>query len=370
MKNIAFYISGRRESMMRCHAIIDTLLRLEEELNIFVVSDEWAVSKLKKYNKEKERIHYYIEETDIRICLQEETGKPDWMATEKRVEEFIADWDELTEKTEEFLLENKIGLVISDICPWIFSAADNLRIKILLISDFTWDQVYKGRMSEAVWATYESCYEDAVKVIAYDLHQPELDRIAEDFEPVSLVSGPYDMEMIEQIRWGAGLPIVYLGPDIPVLKNLKDLPYYFILGGEQELAGVKMLPDEKEEAGAGNVFIPDLPILHMHNYIAASDYVIGRGDWDVAAFALLANKKAAYCKDEDARAEAKRIDILKERGQCIEILEEELADIPAVLKKLDALDYNYDMGYHNDDYEIAKMILSAYPKKRKRRMEE
>lgn len=357
-KKIAFYISANgRASANRCSVIIETILRMEEETEIFILSAEWVLNLLKVYLNGEERVHYYIEETDADICYLEGCGCVDWDATAQQEEAFVEKWDDLIGKAEVFLAEQGIGLVVSDLCPWILEAADHLRIRSILISDYTWDQMYEGILEEDICDAYRECYEMASKVIAYDVHQPEMEHMVDDYELVSLMARPYNMELIEKIQREAEKPLVYLQIDAGGSDSIDGLPYIFINGSNETLEG-------------DNVLVLERFAENAHNYIAASDYVIAYPEWDVAASALLSNRKAAYLSREHMISEEKRVALLKERSQCVEISKEDLNDIGGILKRLDELEYSYDIGYHNDDYDVAKIILNYYPRKKRRRKDE
>ncbi len=378
MKKIAFYISGERESIVRSSAVINTMLCLETDIEIHVVVHYCHEDYIKEFIKEDHRIHYRAKETDIPFqysqCLQKKDDRyyeeyewieepfvriewvssRDWEYIGKKADRFLEQWDGLAEKEKEFLKTERIELVVSDLCPWIFIAADELRIKSILLTDFTWDHLYDEHMDDEVCELYRENYEMASKVVLYDVHMPEMETIAEHFELVSLISHPYDMEMIWQLKSNAAGPIVFVGEDMPFTEKLEELPFYFIYADE-----------ENTYSEAENVLSPDDYVKNMHNYIAASDYVIARPHWDIMAYSLLANKKAAYCPRIDLATEWNRTAVLKEREQCIEITEKDLTDLGDIIKRLDSLEYSYETGYHNDDYEIAKLILESYPKKKR-----
>lgn len=115
-----------------------------------------------------------------------------------------------------------------------------------------------------------------------------------------------------------------------------------------------------------NVTVLPADTRYLHNEIAAASYVIADADWGRMAEILLANKKAALLEQREDLGSRERLDQLIERQQCIEIQEMELEDISGILERLREFSYSFDQEYHNDDYEIAKKILFAYPVKRRR----
>ena len=100
--------------------------------------------------------------------------------------------------------------------------------------------------------------------------------------------------------------------------------------------------------------------------MAASTYVIAKAGWSTVAEILLSNRKSALLGRDTVAEDRTTIGILKDRQQCIEIQTEDLLHMEDILERLENFNYSFEHEYHNDDYEIAKKILFAYPEKKRR----
>lgn len=358
-KNIAFYISNHGFGhAARNIPIISTLLKLEENLTIHVKTGGAQLEFIKSHVKADARVYFYDETMDVGTIPKEGSLEIDVEATEAKVRAYMDTWDERIEKEQEFLTEHKIGLVISDICPWVLLAADELRIKSIAISNFTWVEIYKEYLPEEIWDAYLECYEAASKVFIYDLHHPDMTTYNSNYEMLSLVCRSYDMEEIEAIRGRFKRPIVMIGVGMAVSLDeeieVGHLPYDFVV-----TPGLNVKGD--------NVTFLPMGTKNTQNYVAASRYVISKAGWSTTSEILLCNKKAAFLARPTVAEDRNTCALIEERSQGIVIEEEELKDVGAILEKLDALKYSFDHEYHNDDYEIAKKLLYEYPEKRRRK---
>jgi len=351
-KNIAFYISDHNmEHAFRNVPILQNMLKMEEEVQIFVKSGKMQVEWMKSYLKPDERLHF--------LAMEMKDRETDL-------------WDTLAQGEEEFLREEKIGLVISDICPWIFLSADNLRIKSLLLANYTWADLAK---EEEEKEEYLSCYELASRFFIYDLHVPELTGYGVEYEMVSLLNRPYNMEVIESLEEKIGGPFVFV--DLPKWqeekkdeaahgdernheekigrtgRDLSYLPYRFVITEGTPLKGENVIVLSKETK-------------NPQDYVAASRCLIGWGSWNTISQALLSNKKAAFFVQAEIPMSSRMIGTLVERNQCILAEEKEIFKMEELLKKLEVFSYSYEQEYYNSDYDLAKKILFAYPEKRRR----
>lgn len=329
-KKIAFYISDHNmEHVIRNIPLLQNILKIENDLQLFIKTGREQIALIKKWIGKEERLHYYEME----------------MKDRKR-----ECWDALAEEEVLFLKEEKIGLVVSDICPWIFIAADELRIRSLLLGNYTWAELCE---EEEEREDYLSCYEMAFRMFLYDLHTPELTGVGVEYELMSMMNRPYHMEKIESLVYGLEKPLVF--SDISGEKNVdvSGLPYSFVVTEGCIFAGENVTVLSKDEKD-------------LQDYVAASSYVIAEGGWNRIAEAVLANKKAAFLVNEQIPMSRQMVAMLKERQQCVEVTEDELSEIEKVIKRLDEFHYSYDYEYYNSDYDLAKKILFAYPEKRRR----
>ena len=327
-KNIAFYISDHNmEHVIRTIPILQNILKIADEMTIHVKSGKEQIEFIR--NSIKSMNHLCLYEMDMR-------------------DRDIDCWDEMAEEEAGFLKEKKVGLIVSDICPWIFLAADELRIKSLLLGNYTWAELCETEKEE-----YLSCYELASHIYIYDLHSPELTGYGVEYDLVSMISWPYNMEEIESINERLGRPLVFA--DVPMAGSIdvSEVPYHFVVTKGTPFLG-------------GNVTVLSEDTENFQDYVAASSYVIAYGSWNRMGEALLANRKSAFLVKDDIPMSGQMIEILKQREQCIETGEDDLTQIELLLNKLKEFAYSFEYDYYNSDYDLAKKILFAYPEKRRR----
>lgn len=357
-KNIAFYISNHGFGhASRNIPIIQTLLKLEEDLQIHIKTASAQLHFMKQHIVADERLHFYEQPTDIGLVLKEGTLLIDEEKLNTTITEFVDSWDDLAEKEQEFFKKEQIGLVISDICPWALQAADEARMKSILITNFTWVEIYQEYLPEKLWDAYLRCYEMASKVLIYDVYQPPIPGYNPEHEMVSLVCREFQEEEVKKIKARYEKPIVMVS--VGMSAELKEeiqvghLPYHFIVtpGLKVEGENVTYLPPYTKNA---------------QNYVAASTYVISKAGWTTVSEILLSNRKCALLGRDTVAEDRTTIGILKDRGQCIEIQTEDLLHMEGILERLKEFKYSFEHEYHNDEYEIAKKILLAYPERRRR----
>ena len=376
-KKIAFYISDHNmEHALRTVPILQNIVKLEDEIQIFVKSGKEQISLIQSYGDFGGQLHFY--EMEMK---------------EKEPEAF----GELAVAEEIFLKEEKIGLVVSDICPWIFLAADGLRIKSVLLASYTWAELCD---KEEEKEEYLSCYELADRLLIYDLHVPELTGYGVEYELVSMINRPYNMEAIESMTDKMGGPFVFVDLSVDGCedgKRIEESGNNCEDGKRTEELGNDMEADDRIEPGnvargidvsglsyrfvvtegtplnGDNLIVLSKDVKNRQDYVAASRFVITWGTWNRIAEAVLANRKGAFLVKEEIPMSRYMVEMLKERQQGIlvekNILSEEesgFADLEMLLKNLEEFSYSFDYEYYNSDYDLARKILFAYPEKRRR----
>ena len=329
-KNIAFYVSDHNEEhALRTMPLLQNILKMESEGKVFVKSGKEQIRQMKE-------------------CL---APNPNLFFSEMEMrDQDIEAWDDLAEVEMAFLKKEGIGLIVSDICPWIFIAADELRIKSILVGNYTWADLSDDIDEKE---EYLSCYELASHMFLYDFHKPEMTGYGVEYDMISMMNFPYHMDVIESLKEKFGGSYVFV--DVPGREpvDVSEYPYCFVATEGTHLMG-------------DNVVVFQEKTWVKHDYIAASTYVIGYASWIGIGQAVLANKKGAFLVKDNEPMERFMVDLLKKRGQCLEFNEEEWSDLGEILGKLEKFSYSYEHGYYNSDYDLARYILYAYPEKRRR----
>ena len=282
-KNIAFYISDHNEEhALRTIPLLENILKMESEGKLFVKSGKEQIRQMKECLAPNPNLLFF--EMDMRDRDMEV-------------------WDDLAEAEITFLKKEKIGLIVSDICPWIFIAADQLRVKSILVGNYTWADLSEDAEEKE---EYLSCYELASRMFLYDFHKPEMTGYGVEYDILSMMNFPYHMELIESLEEKLRGPFIFV--DVPGREpvDVSKYPYCFVVTEGTRLTGDNVV-DFKEG------------IEEIHDYVAASAYVIGYASWMGIGQAVLANKKAAFLVRDNEPMDRFMVDLLKKRDQCVEI---------------------------------------------------
>lgn len=145
MRTIAFYISNHGFGhSARNIPIIKNLLKLDKSLHIIIKTDKAQLDFMREsLNKYGLWITYYQDDVDLGLVLKENSILVDKDELQIQLRKYMSSWDERIEKEKKFLTDHKVDLVVSDIVPWVFGAAEQSVVKSLLISNFTWTEIYR-----------------------------------------------------------------------------------------------------------------------------------------------------------------------------------------------------------------------------------
>lgn len=106
---------------------------------------------------------------DVGIVLKPMSFEIDVQASEARVEDYIQSWENQIKKEVKLLAVLQHDLVASDIFPWVFHALKQAHIKSVLISNFTWFEIYEEYLSPHLVKPYQDCYTLVDEVLMYNL---------------------------------------------------------------------------------------------------------------------------------------------------------------------------------------------------------
>lgn len=126
--------------------------------------------------------------------------KIDAFCLERRVQEYVHSWDERITKEVKFVGSLLSDLIVSDIVPWIFHAANHLQIKSILMTNFTWIEIYKEYLSLALVKAYQDSYALADEVLIYDLSGVQMKEQFIKYDDVSLCARPFDLLVVAEIQ--------------------------------------------------------------------------------------------------------------------------------------------------------------------------
>ena len=347
-KTIAFFISDHGFGhASRNIPIIRYILEANKDIRVIIKTGknqgEFIRSLVGDFSG---RVTYFYDFMDVGLILQENSLDIDTEKLTEKVEEYIQSFDGKVFKEIEFLYYYNVNLIVSDIVPWIFKCSNKLNIPSILISNFTWAEIYKEHLSKEICNEYIKCYKLADKALFYELYMDEMKEYIKDYEEVSLCSRDFDLVKVDKIKNSFKRSIVYLSVGRSVDLNdeidVSNLPYDFIVTDGIRLKG-------------HNVYYLLKETPNTQDYLMASDFVITKAGWGTISEALLAKKKIALLSRDNVAEDRNTICTLKDKKLAIEV-DFNLEDI---LKKLE--DFNpkfnrYDLK--NDYKKIGDILLS------------
>ena len=197
------------------------------------------------------------------------------------VEQWVASWEECIAAEMIFLRDRGFDLVLSDIAPQPFLAAEELGIPSLGISNFTWHLIYtrlfgKNELTDRIAEAYRA----AEGALLLPLHEPM--EVFKNRREVGLVARAVIRDRME-IRRLCGLsegePLVYLGGG-------QSLDPTVFRGVRSTLAGCTLLVPSWTDL-PGTVRIPPGE-TETQDWIAACDLVVSKPGYSTIAEAIQA----------------------------------------------------------------------------------
>lgn len=347
-KVITFYISNHGFGhASRNIPIIRYILEANKNIKVIIKTGKAQGSFIKyligNFNG---RVTYFFEDIDIGLILKENSLDIDKEKLTDEVLQYLNSFDERIYKEIEFLHYNNVSLIISDIVPWVFKCSKKLNIPSILISNFTWVEIYKEHLSKEICNEYIECYKLADKALFYELYMDEMKEYIKEYEEVSLCSRDFELVKVDKIKNRFKRSIVYLsvGRSVDLQKeiNVSNLEYDFIVTDGISLKG-------------DNVYYLPKEIANTQDYLMASDFVITKAGWGTVSEALLAKKKIALLSRDNVAEDRNTICKLKNNELAIEV-DFNLEDI---LKKLEDFNPKFNRYYLKNDYKkIGDILLS------------
>jgi UDP-N-acetylglucosamine:LPS N-acetylglucosamine transferase len=353
MKTIAFYISDHGFGhASRNIPIIGYILEVNLDIRVIVKTGkdqgEFIKNVLEKY---KSRLNIYFETIDVGLIIKSGSLEIDKEELKKKLKQYISTWDDRSLKEVEFLKQNSVNIVVSDIVPWIFKSTSKLNIPSLLISNFTWIDIYEEYFNGEIYDEYIRAYELADKSLLYLLYIDNMKSYLKNFEEVGLCCRSFNEENINKIKREHANKIVFItvGRSVELKDkiNVENLNYDFIVTEGINLEG-------------NNVIYLPREITNTQDYIKASDYIITKAGWGTIAEILCANKKCAVLSRNSIAEDRNTIEKLKHMNLAVEVKYEDDFDIENILKQLNELNFNdKDYEFENHYKDIANKIVSC-----------
>ena len=356
MKTIIFYISDHGFGhAARNIPIIKELLATDETLKIIVKTGIAQGEFIDSNFLGESRLSVVKEAMDVGLVLKPMSFEIDVLALEARVECYIESWEQRIEREVEFLVHEQPDLVLSDIVPWVFHAAQQANIKSVLISNFTWVEIYEEYLNQQLVAAYKECYVLADEVFMYHLSGSKMKDHFVKYDEVSLCAREFDLSAVAAIQSRYELPLVFVSVgrsvDLAEEIDVSNEPYHFIVTEGIQLIGenVTYLPKETQ---------------NTHDYLCASEFVITKAGFGTIAEALLAKKKIAVIERESIAEDRATVEWLVSRRLALPIQYEQGLKLSQLLKELEEWTPDYGaVNLSNDAKKIAKRLLSLAEQK-------
>ncbi|KUL00433.1 MAG: hypothetical protein XE11_2460 [Methanomicrobiales archaeon 53_19] len=204
------------------------------------------------------------------------------------VEQWLSSWEGYIASEKAFLQDRRIDLVLSDIAPQPFLAAEELGIPSLGISNFTWHLIYthlfgKTELTDRVAEAYRA----ASGALLLPLHEPMM--AFRDRREVGLVARAVTRDRAELPGLPSGRPLVYLGGG-------QSLDPAVFRGIRTALSGCTLLvPSWADIPGA--VRIPPGE-TETQDWIAACDLVVSKPGYSTISEAIQAGVPMALFRRE------------------------------------------------------------------------
>lgn len=357
MKTIVFYISNHGFGHInRNIPIIKHLSEISNDIKIIIKCSEKHIHIMQDLLGESLlNIDYFREDTDVGLIFKKGSLEVDKEKLQETLYAFINTWDEKSNKEELFLKDHQVSLVISDIVPWIFKSCREVGVKSILISNFTWVEIYKELFEDKyIYKSYLDNYILADITLIYPLSS-HLSEYAMNPINIGLCCREFNEEKVSEIKKKFNKPIVFIsfGRSVQLSRtiNVEKLPYIFIFTD-----GVKLL-------GSNCVKLPT-QIENTQDYIKASDYVITKAGWSTISEAICAKKPLVVLNRKEVAEDRATLEILLGLDIAIPINENELneIDIELLLNKVESKRGNYThiaVNYENESFNIAKIIMDS-----------
>lgn len=353
MKNIVYYISDHGFGhTTRSIAILRELLNYE---NIQVTMKtgkplSFLKNSLKKFNN----IEFSHSSNDVGLILKENSLQVDKETLQLKVRGWVNNWHHQIGEEAKFLNKNNIDMIISDITPWVFPAADRARVPAIAISNFTWYDQYKELIGkDRAVEIIGDAYQKVNLFLQYPLHLDS--EKVKNIKEIGFLCRKFNQEKINSIKndWiqndkqnifvGIGKS---LSPAILRNINFQDLKKY------------NWLFTDNIEIEGDNIYVIPENELEIQNYIAASDYVLAKPGWGTVAESLLAQVPMLLLNLQEIPETRKIIKDIKKMGTGLTIDIDDFYNLENIETKLNDLDQlnqeNFD--YENQRKEVASII--------------
>lgn len=351
MKLVIFYVSDHGFGhAARNIPIIRELLAIDETLKIIVKTGFAQGEFIQSNFLDESRLSVIKESMDVGLILKPMSFEIDVPALETCVGNYIETWEKRIEKEKEFLVDEQPDLIVSDIVPWVFQAAKQANMPSVLISNFTWVDIYEEYLRAELVKAYQDCYDLADDVFMYELSGLKMKNRFVKYDEMSLCAREFDLSAVAKIQSRYELPLVFVSVgrsvDLAEEIDVSNEPYHFIVTEGIQLVGENVTYLAKETP-------------NTHDYVCASQFVITKAGFGTVAEALLAKKKIVVIQRDRIAEDRATVEWLVSHGLALPIQYEKGLHLSQLLRDLKQWTPNYEVvNLSNDANKIAKRLLA------------
>ena len=298
-----------------------------------------------------DRIRYREEHTDIGLMLQPGTLLVDVPALTRACQTYLNQLPQRAAQEADWLRQHQISVALCDMPLWSISACEQAGVPLLYLGNFTWTELYREFLPDAIWKAYAAQYAKIRHGMLYALHNPEMLEFLPNAEltETSLVARPFHPEQIEAIRSRHSCPIVFVA---------LGMSAQFTQPISVEGVNAHFYTTEGVPLTGNNVTTVPYTTLNTQDYVAAADYVITKAGWGTVAECLLSRKPMALFARDSVLEDRTTISLLEQQGLALKITYEQLADMPQLLERLARVRKPEPSAFTNAAAEIASRLLA------------
>ena len=343
---IAFYISDHGFGhASRNIPIIRYILEAKSDVKIYIITGNKQGEFIKESLRDTNNYHNisfrFMKNTDLGLILKDNSLDIDKEKLNEEVIKYINSWDDRITSEKRFLTDKKVNLIVSDIVPWIFKCSQELDIQSVLISNFTWVDIYKEYLDKKICDEFRNCYKLASKVFLYNFYMDSMKEYINKYEEAGFVCREFNLDKVNLIKSKFNKPIVFVSVGRSVNLNseidVSNLNYNFIV-----TEGIKLIGD--------NVIYLPKETNNTQDYIKASDYVITKAGWGTIAECLIGKKKIAVLSRDSVAEDRWTIERLIRNKLAIKV-DYNCINIKEIIRDLENFSPNYKEFNIKNDYK-------------------
>jgi uncharacterized protein (TIGR00661 family) len=368
MTTIAYYISDYGFGhAARSIAIIRKLLERIPTVRI-IICTSYPMNFIKQSLISYPNVEYRIVRTDIGYVLVENSLEPDIAKLNQVYDHYVAAAPDQISQETDFLMDEKVRLVLSDITPIPFLCADRLGIPSIGISNFTWYTAYKNWISEIKLQFLQNAYcrMDHFFALA-GADEPQWG--SETNRTFGFFSRKVDAFELETIRINfknnLSKPLVYVG--FGMKADIQPLHSWKIWDNKK----VSFVISSSHPINHPNVSIIPVDYIESQHYIAAADLVITKAGWGTVSEAVCYSKPLLIVGRSAMQEDVNTIRYLQKNHLCELIQWETISDLaidPEAIRKRQWECQHQDISLDQTN-EIINAIIQIIELNNCRRME-